>query len=288
MLKNTGIGINFGTTILLGFVVGMAIAGQTFYLFTVEDLRHFGALKAMGASTARLARMILSQSIYGGDHRLWGRRRLGHCLRVFDGKRRATLLVAESAGQNPDLTRLRAMELHRMEVLTGASPGSVLLQPKSLRTVIVQPEIPVGLPSQLLGRRPDFSRQNPPSWPPMPGSGKRDFFPTPSITGQGGITERRVRELVHGKQCKLWYRPVCDLAYLPGRHERGPFGCGPSTVSANVGKLPTNHSPRFFAKSRICSCRFRRVVSNSRANASRWLRPPRPSASQMCDTAKDW
>ena len=43
-----------------------------------------------------------------------------------------------------------------MEVLTGASPGSVLLQPKSLRTVIVQPEIPVGLPSQLLGRRPDI------------------------------------------------------------------------------------------------------------------------------------
>jgi putative ABC transport system permease protein len=66
VLKNTGIGINFGTTILLGFVVGMAIAGQTFYLFTVENLRHFGALKAMGASTARLARMILSQAFTVG------------------------------------------------------------------------------------------------------------------------------------------------------------------------------------------------------------------------------
>jgi len=66
VLKNTGIGINFGTTILLGFIVGMAIAGQTFYLFTVENLRQFGALKAMGASGFTLARMILLQAFTVG------------------------------------------------------------------------------------------------------------------------------------------------------------------------------------------------------------------------------
>lgn len=66
VLKNTGIGINFGTTILLGFIVGMAISGQTFYLFTVENMRQFGALKAMGASTGTLARMILLQAFTVG------------------------------------------------------------------------------------------------------------------------------------------------------------------------------------------------------------------------------
>lgn len=66
VLNNTGIGINFGTTILLGFIVGMAIAGQTFYLFTIENLRQFGALKAMGASTVTLARMILLQALTVG------------------------------------------------------------------------------------------------------------------------------------------------------------------------------------------------------------------------------
>ncbi len=66
VLKNTGIGINFGTTIILGFIVGMAIAGQTFYLFTVENLKQFGALKAMGASTFTLARMILLQAFTVG------------------------------------------------------------------------------------------------------------------------------------------------------------------------------------------------------------------------------
>lgn len=66
VLKNTGIGVNFGTTIVLGFIVGMAIAGQTFYLFTVENLRQFGALKAMGAGTASLARMIILQAFTVG------------------------------------------------------------------------------------------------------------------------------------------------------------------------------------------------------------------------------
>ncbi len=66
VLENTGIGVNFGTTILLGFIVGMAISGQTFYLFTVENLKQFGALKAMGASTFTLARMITLQAFTVG------------------------------------------------------------------------------------------------------------------------------------------------------------------------------------------------------------------------------
>ena len=47
-LKYTGIPINLGITTLLGFIVGTAIAGQTFYNFTIENLRQFGTLKAMG------------------------------------------------------------------------------------------------------------------------------------------------------------------------------------------------------------------------------------------------
>ena len=47
-LRYTGIPFNFGITALLGFLVGTAIAGQTFYNFTLENLKQFGALKAMG------------------------------------------------------------------------------------------------------------------------------------------------------------------------------------------------------------------------------------------------
>jgi putative ABC transport system permease protein len=61
-LRRTGIPINFGITVMLGFVVGAAIAGQTFYLFTIENLKQFGALKAMGVSNLTLVGMSLLQA----------------------------------------------------------------------------------------------------------------------------------------------------------------------------------------------------------------------------------
>jgi putative ABC transport system permease protein len=51
----------------LGFLVGTAIAGQTFYNFTLDNLRHFGALKAMGASNTTLLGMILLQALLVGS-----------------------------------------------------------------------------------------------------------------------------------------------------------------------------------------------------------------------------
>lgn len=65
-LRSTGIPVNFGITIALGFIVGTAIAGQTFYLFTLENLKQFGALKAMGVSNGRLVGMILLQATIVG------------------------------------------------------------------------------------------------------------------------------------------------------------------------------------------------------------------------------
>jgi putative ABC transport system permease protein len=65
-MKYTGIPINFGIAVMLGFLVGTAIAGQTFYNFTLDNLRHFGALKAMGATNGRLLKMILMQALIVG------------------------------------------------------------------------------------------------------------------------------------------------------------------------------------------------------------------------------
>lgn len=65
-LKYTGIPINFGVAVALGFIVGLAIAGQTFFNFTLDNLRHFGALKAMGAGDGLLLRMILLQAFAVG------------------------------------------------------------------------------------------------------------------------------------------------------------------------------------------------------------------------------
>jgi putative ABC transport system permease protein len=66
-IRNTGIPINFGITIGVALLVGTVVAGQTFYLFTLENLKQFGALKAIGVTNARLIGMILLQAFSAGS-----------------------------------------------------------------------------------------------------------------------------------------------------------------------------------------------------------------------------
>jgi len=65
-MKNTGIPVNFGITIIVALIVGLAVSGQTFYMFTVENLRQFGALKAIGVTNSRLVGMVLLQAVVAG------------------------------------------------------------------------------------------------------------------------------------------------------------------------------------------------------------------------------
>jgi putative ABC transport system permease protein len=65
-IENTGIPINFGIAVILAFLVGSAIAGLMFWNFTLDNLRHFGALKAMGAGNGMLLRMIVLQAAVVG------------------------------------------------------------------------------------------------------------------------------------------------------------------------------------------------------------------------------
>jgi putative ABC transport system permease protein len=65
-LKNTGIPVNFGITVMVALIVGTIVAGQTFYIFTIENLKQFGALKAIGVTNRRIVGMILLQAIVVG------------------------------------------------------------------------------------------------------------------------------------------------------------------------------------------------------------------------------
>ena len=63
---NTGIPISFGLVILLGVVVGIAVVGLTFNTFVAENIRQYGALKAMGLSDLRLVGLVLLQGAVVG------------------------------------------------------------------------------------------------------------------------------------------------------------------------------------------------------------------------------
>ncbi|MBY0372444.1 MAG: ABC transporter permease [Bryobacteraceae bacterium] len=65
-IRETGIIGTFLAGIAISFFVGTVIAGQTLYNFTLENLRQFGAIKAMGASNWAVVSMILAQAAMVG------------------------------------------------------------------------------------------------------------------------------------------------------------------------------------------------------------------------------
>ena len=62
MLLNSPVPFVVGLIVGIGFIIGVGVSGQTFYTFVLENTRHLGALKAMGASNFKLAQMILVQA----------------------------------------------------------------------------------------------------------------------------------------------------------------------------------------------------------------------------------
>jgi putative ABC transport system permease protein len=66
IMSETGIGINFGITVFLGFVVGLVVSAAIFYQFTMDNLRNFAVLKAMGARRRTLIGMVLLQAMTVG------------------------------------------------------------------------------------------------------------------------------------------------------------------------------------------------------------------------------
>jgi len=65
-LEKTGILINFGITIGLGFIIGVLVSGQLLYNFVLDNTRYFGTLKAMGTPNKVIVRMVMLQAALAG------------------------------------------------------------------------------------------------------------------------------------------------------------------------------------------------------------------------------
>jgi putative ABC transport system permease protein len=62
----TGILINFGLSVALGIIIGFSIAGQIFYIMTLENLRFYALIKAVGGTKGLLFQMISAQALLVG------------------------------------------------------------------------------------------------------------------------------------------------------------------------------------------------------------------------------
>src|SRR5205807_5286085 len=127
-----------------------------------------------------------------------------HGIDTMLDQRQAEELVYTAAAQIPDLERQIAQQENAISLLLGNNPGAV---PRGL--VLTEqphaPEVPAGLPSVLLERRPDIrqAEQQLVALNAQIGVAKADYFPTIALTGTGGFQSSALTSLFSGP-AGLW------------------------------------------------------------------------------------
>lgn len=62
-IDSTGIGLNMYLTVFLGILVGVVVVTQTLYTSTMEHIREYGTVKAIGGGNADIYRIIGKQAV---------------------------------------------------------------------------------------------------------------------------------------------------------------------------------------------------------------------------------
>lgn len=62
-IDSTGIGLNMYVTVFLGCLVGVVVVAQTLYASTMEHLKEFGTVKAIGGSNVDIYRILSKQAL---------------------------------------------------------------------------------------------------------------------------------------------------------------------------------------------------------------------------------
>src|SRR5439155_4983817 len=61
-IESTGLGLNMYLTVFLGCLVGIVVVAQTLYTSTMEHIREFGTVKAIGGSNADIYKILAKQA----------------------------------------------------------------------------------------------------------------------------------------------------------------------------------------------------------------------------------
>ncbi|HEY2498205.1 MAG TPA: efflux transporter outer membrane subunit [Candidatus Angelobacter sp.] len=113
--------------------------------------------------------------------------------------RQSEQLVYTAAAEIPDFERQIAQEENAISILLGNNPGDV---PRGLKLTEQPhaPEVPVGLPSALLERRPDIlqAEQNLVAANAQIGVARAAYFPQIALTGSGGYQSGALTNLFTG------------------------------------------------------------------------------------------
>ena len=127
-----------------------------------------------------------------------------HGIDTMLDQRQAEELVYTAASQIPDLERQIAQQENAISLLLGNNPGPV---PRGLRLTEQPhaPEVPAGLPSSLLERRPDIrqAEETLVAANAQIGVARAAYFPQIALTGSAGYQSSTLSDLFSGPQ-GLW------------------------------------------------------------------------------------
>ena len=118
--------------------------------------------------------------------------------------RQAEAELARTAAQIPDLERQIAQTEHQLSILLGRNPAAIT-RGRPLVAQTFPPEIPAGLPSALLERRPDIRQAETTlvAANARIGVAKAAFFPQISLTGFFGVESIALSDLFTGPS-RIW------------------------------------------------------------------------------------
>lgn len=118
--------------------------------------------------------------------------------------RQSEQLVYTAAAAIPDLERRIEQQENLISILLGRNPGPIT-RTQSLLDIAIPPEVPAGLPSSILDRRPDIqsAEQTLIAANARIGVAKAAYFPQITLTGLGGYQSTALTNLFTGP-AGLW------------------------------------------------------------------------------------
>lgn len=135
----------------------------------------------------------------------------------------------------PTLATALNISIHRLSVLLGLDPEA--LKPELTEAAplpVVPPEVPVGLPSDLLTRRPDIRKAEAQleAATARVGVAKADYFPTLALTGAAGRAAPQLQEITAGINTIFSLGPSLTLPVFTGGRVRANVAAQTARVKA--------------------------------------------------------
>lgn len=152
---------------------------------------------------------------------------------------RSRIELANAQADLYELQRQRNALEHSLATLTGASP-SLLLLAANVGALPAPPVIPLGLPANLLGQRPDLigSVAALRAANAQIGVAEAAFYPTLELTGNFGYASESLRDLAHGGSRQFSIGPLAlSLPLFDGGRNRSNLALS----KARYGEALANH-----------------------------------------------